>query len=190
MSSPWEGCGGNSPFQQRHEHQFLFFFFLPFLNFTEGIAISKPNLFAEEDAMNWMHRRLFFFSLLKLQSNTVFCRTVKHPAEVKWGIGFAALSACSRPASAHAWALPRLEGATGARRADALLGPCTVSAKISRTLLPQVKRYINTSQSHGICHIHDTYREFTCVCRHTISDYMYIRTFLSVRLLDTITSPF
>lgn len=55
----------------------------------------------------------FFFSLLKLQSNTVFCsRTVKHPAEVS------EVSALQhyRPAPAqqvHAWSLHHLPGASG-----------------------------------------------------------------------------
>lgn len=163
--------------------------FFSFLNFTEGIAISKPNLFAEEDAMNWMHRWLFPPSLLKLQSNTVFRRTVKHPAEVSEVLAVQHY----RPSlawRAHMWALPQLPGAGGTLGLGASLGPCHVSAKVSSTLLPQIKRYINTSQSHGISHIHDTYREFTCVCKHTISEYMYIWTLLSVRLLDTITSPF
>lgn len=69
-------------------------------------------------------------------------------------------------------------------------GPRQGSARTSRALLPRIKRYSNTSQSHGISHVHDTYRESTCVCKHTISEYMYIRTLLSVRLLDTITLPF
>lgn len=149
--------------------------------------IRNPNLFAEEDAMNRIHWRLFF-PLLKLQSNTVFCRTVKHPAEVS------EVSALQhyRPApvrQAHArGSCPVGKGQAG--HTGQALRWAQVSAKISSTFLPQIKRYINTSQSHGISHIHDTYREFTCVCKHTISEYMYTWTLFSVRLLDTITSPF
>lgn len=112
-------------------------------------------------------------SLLKLQSNTVFRRTVKHLAEVSEVLAVQHYWP-SLAWRAHTWALPQLPGVSGTRGLGASLGPCHLSAKVSSTLLPQIKRYINTSQSHGISHIHDTYREFTCVCKHTISEYMYI----------------
>lgn len=47
-----KGVEATAHFSNGMNTNFFFFFFLPFLNFTEGIAISKPNLFAEEDAMN------------------------------------------------------------------------------------------------------------------------------------------
>lgn len=164
------------------------FFFLFWISQRE---LQSANLIYLQRRMQWIECTDDFSppSLLKLQSNRVFRRTVKHPAEVSEVLAVQHY----RPSlawRAHTWALPQLPGAGGTRGLGASLGPCHVSAKVSSTLLPQIKRYINTSQSHGISHIHDTYREFTCVCKHTISEYMYIWTLLSVRLLDTITSPF
>lgn len=158
-----------------------------FLFWSSQRELQWANLIYLQRRMQWIEctNDLSPHSLLKLQSNTVFHRTVKHLAEVSEVLAVQH----DRPSlawRAHTWALPQLPGASGTHG----LGPCHLSAKVSSTPLPQIKRYINTSQSHRISHIHDTYREFTCVCKHTISGYIYIWTLLSVRLLDTITSPF
>lgn len=46
-----KGVEATAHFSKGINTDFLFFFF-PFLNFTKGIVISKPNIFAEEDAMS------------------------------------------------------------------------------------------------------------------------------------------